>query len=109
LWGCFGPLFTCLSASALRTAYGIPPDMWADVLAGICTPCGILQQHREVTIRRPAPPAMVMMMPTIVTAPGQQPMMMPVPGQPVYAAQPMMQQPVYAQQQQQQVGYYAAR
>jgi hypothetical protein len=98
LWGCFGPLFTCLSASALRTAYGIPPDTWADVLAGICTPCGILHQHREVTIRRPAPPAMVMMMPTIVTAPGQQPMMMPVPGQ-----------PVYAQQQQQQVGYYAAR
>lgn len=97
LWGCFGPLFTCISSGALRTAYGIPPDMCADIVAGVCTPCGIMQQHREVTIRKAAAPAVVMMMPTITAAPAQ-PMMMAVPGQPVAYAQP--QQVVYAQPQQ---------
>ena len=88
LWGCFGPLFTCLAANSLRTHYGIPGDLGSDIVAGICTPCGILQQHREVVIRRAhtAPVIMMPVLPTMNYAPAQMAMGQPM-AQPVVAQQ----------------------
>jgi Cys-rich protein (TIGR01571 family) len=88
LWGCFGPLFTCLASQGLRAHYGIPGSIGGDILAGLCTPCGVLQQHREVLIRRgmagaihSAQVVMMPVLPTVTYAPA-----------PMAMGQPMMQQ-----------------
>jgi Cys-rich protein (TIGR01571 family) len=80
LWGFFGPLFTCMAAQSIRNHYGIPGGVCSDILAGICTPCGILQQSREITIRTAHKPV-VIMMPTMTYAPAPVAM-----GQPAQAA-----------------------
>jgi len=86
LWGFFGPLFTCLASGSLRAHYNIQGDTCDDIVAGGLTPCGIMQQHRELLIRGAGAPKVVYVMPpTIISAPAPMAMGQPMPVQQVYA------------------------
>jgi Cys-rich protein (TIGR01571 family) len=78
VWGCCGVLVTCMASQSLRTFYGLEGSLATDLLAGLCTPCGILQQGREVNIRRAHTSTNVIMMPTIIAAPATEAMFQPV-------------------------------
>ena len=82
-WGFCGPLFTCLASQSLRAHYNIQGDTCGDdVAAGLCTPCGIAQQHRELLIRGAGAPKVVYVMaPTIISAPAPMAMGQPMPVQ----------------------------